>query len=104
MAAASARVDTASFSNSRSTYVLSQILIYAALLAAATFGPLIVGLAGWLYGVGVAVLDALFLALALRLWHDDGHRPAPQLFAYSIVYLGLLFGLLLVDAAVLQAL
>ncbi|MEQ9043869.1 MAG: heme o synthase [Sneathiellaceae bacterium] len=85
-----------------------QILGYALVLAPFAVLPSLLGYAGWLYGGGAILLGTLFLALALRVWlaGDDGGqgvtdpRPAKQLFAFSILYLFLLFALLLVERLV----
>jgi heme o synthase len=77
-----------------------QILIYSVLLAPIGVLPSAVGMAGWTYGALAALLGAGFVLLALRLRRDAGERPARQLFAYSILYLFLLFSLLLIDGTV----
>jgi len=57
------------------------------------------GIAGWLYGAAALGLSALFTWAAVRVWRDVGDRSAKQMFAFSILYLFLLFALLLVDRA-----
>jgi protoheme IX farnesyltransferase len=57
----------------------------------------VLGLAGPLYGGATAVLGAIFLALAVRIWRSTGDRAAKHMFAYSILYLFLLFALLLAE-------
>lgn len=74
-----------------------QILIYSLLLVPLTLSPWALNLAGPLYGVVTAVLGAIFLALALRIWRGTGDRAAKHMFAYSILYLFLLFALLLAE-------
>ncbi len=74
-----------------------QILIYSALLWPLTLAPTVLGLAGWVYGGGALALGGIFMAMALRVWRVRAERPAMQLFAYSILYLFLLFALLLVE-------
>ncbi len=76
-----------------------QIVIYSALLWPLTMAPTLLGLAGWVYGFGALVLGGLFMALAIRVWRVRAEKPAMQLFAYSILYLFLLFALLLVEHA-----
>jgi protoheme IX farnesyltransferase len=78
-------------------YTRTQVLLYTILLTAVTVLPFATGMSGWLYLIGALLLDAVFLAYAVRLkW-----RPVPGLpmrtFGYSIVYLMALFTLLLVD-------
>lgn len=84
-----------------------QILGYAAVLAPFAVLPSILGYAGWLYGGGACLLGLVFLWLAVRVWQAGGvatdqpaDKPAKQLFAFSILYLFLLFALLLVERIV----
>jgi len=80
-----------------------QILIYAALLLPLSLVPWWIGGAGLIYGVAAAVLSGVFLALSTRvglrrrLGPDDAMRPEKQLFAWSILYLFALFGVLVAD-------
>ena len=74
-----------------------QIMIYSLLLVPLTLSPWFLGLVGPLYGVGAAVLGAFFLVLAFRIWRGTGDRAAKHMFAYSILYLFLLFALLLAE-------
>ena len=78
-----------------------QILIYSLLLAPLAVLPWYLGTAGALYGAGSILLGALFLTGAWRIWRiGDGPRAesaARHLFAYSILYLFLIFTLLILD-------
>jgi len=78
-----------------------QILIYALVLAVASVLPALIGMATPIYGIAAALLGAIFVALAWRVYRmdeaDKFMRPARQLFAYSLLYLLLLFLVLLVD-------
>lgn len=74
-----------------------QIMIYSLLLVPLTLSPWALGLAGPLYGGATAVLGAFFLVLAFRIWRGTGDRAAKHMFAYSILYLFLLFALLLAE-------
>lgn len=80
----------------------AQIGLYTLPMAAVAIAPWPLGLAGGLYG-GVAVLASSWFAyLALRVatrrrGDDDVMRPEKRLFAFSIVYLFVLFGALVVD-------
>jgi protoheme IX farnesyltransferase len=76
-----------------------QMLAYTLVLWPIAVAPALVGVAGWLYGAVALALSALFTGLALRVWRDAGDRSAKQMFAFSILYLFLLFALLLVDRA-----
>jgi protoheme IX farnesyltransferase len=76
-----------------------QILIYSGLLALASELPWVLGFAGTIYGVIVAVCAALFLLLAGQLNWSTGadRRAAHRLFVFSIFYLFVLFAALLLD-------
>jgi protoheme IX farnesyltransferase len=50
--------------------------------------------------VSAIVLSAIFIASSVRVLVSAGHRPARQMFAYSILYLFLLFALMLADRLV----
>ena len=76
-----------------------QILIYSALLVPLACTPVLTGLGGVTYGVVSGVLGLLFMALAVEVWRKCEGPPAEQaakrLFAFSILYLFLLFAVLL---------
>ena len=79
-----------------------QILIYSVVLAlVAAVLPPAIGLATPAYGVVAALLGALFVWLAWTVYRmpatDTEMRPARRLFAYSMLYLFLLFALILVE-------
>jgi protoheme IX farnesyltransferase len=74
-----------------------QMLLYTLMLWPATLMPWLLGIAGLLYAAGAAALSLVFSATALRVWRDDGERSARQMFAFSLIYLFLIFTLLLVD-------
>jgi heme o synthase len=76
-----------------------QMLAYTLVLWPIALAPALIGLAGWLYGGVALLLSAVFTAAAWRVWRDPGERAARQMFAFSILYLFLLFALLLVDKA-----
>jgi heme o synthase len=76
-----------------------QMLAYTILLWPLTLAPALIGVAGALYGAAALVLSALFTLLAIRVWRDKGERSARQMFAFSILYLFLLFALLVIDRA-----
>jgi protoheme IX farnesyltransferase len=76
-----------------------QILVYSVLLAPLALAPWILGIAGAVYATAAAVLSGLFVVAAVRVWFDRGERAARQMFAFSILYLFLLFTLLIVDRA-----
>jgi protoheme IX farnesyltransferase len=76
------------------------IVGYTAILVAATvaFSP-IAGM-GAVYLVAALVLGAVFIALALAVRADPGERRSMRLFHYSITYITLLFGAMVVDVLV----
>jgi protoheme IX farnesyltransferase len=78
-----------------------QILVYSLLLVAVTLVPGFIGLGGLLYTAVTALLGLAFLALAFHVWRNDEpaaqDKAAKRLFAYSILYLFLLFSVLLVE-------
>ena len=76
-----------------------QILIYTTLMIAATYMPVIIGLAGVVYGAAATVLGAGFVRHAVRVWRDETDTAARPMFGYSILYLFLIFVFLLVDRA-----
>jgi protoheme IX farnesyltransferase len=77
-----------------------QILVYSFIVAPLGVAPAFLGFAGLFYGVASAVLGAAFLLLAFEVWRRRGasaHSAARKLFAFSILYLFLLFAILLVE-------
>ncbi len=80
-----------------------QILIYSLILAPLGCVPALIGLGGPLYAASSVVLGGLFLLFAVRCWKlregEGADRAAKHLFAYSILYLFLLFAVLLVEQA-----
>ncbi len=72
-----------------------QILLYTALLVPLALAPWAIGMAGLAYAVVAAVLSAVFVVLAVGIWFDSGERYARRTFAYSILYLFLLFATLM---------
>src|SRR6266478_6261103 len=76
-----------------------QILIYSGLLVLASELPWVLGFAGTVYGVIVAICGALFLLLARQLNRsiEADRRAARRLFVFSIFYLFVLFAALLID-------
>jgi heme o synthase len=75
-----------------------QILLYTLILAPLGVAPWPLGYTGAGYGIAAAVIGAALIALALRVRKErEGHRASKQLFAFSILYLFLLFAMLLVD-------
>jgi protoheme IX farnesyltransferase len=73
------------------------LLLYTLMLAAAALLPVVVGMAGWLYLGASVVLNGIFVWYAIRLYRHYSDALAKRTFAYSILYLSLLFAALLVD-------
>ncbi|MBW4331072.1 heme o synthase [Stakelama sp. CBK3Z-3] len=83
-----------------------QIGLYTLPMAAAALAPWPLGLTGWLYGVAAIALNGMFALLAARVAlrqtaPGDAMKPEKRLFAFSILYLFLLLGALVVDHWVL---
>jgi protoheme IX farnesyltransferase len=78
-----------------------QILLYSVILVPISLLPCALGFAGAIYGAAAAVLGAImiFLAWHVRRSDDRERRPARRLFVFSMLYLVLLFGVLLMNAA-----
>ena len=74
-----------------------QILLYTVALLPVTLTPWMLGFAGMIYLVAASALGLIFLAGAIAVYRETGERAARGLFGYSIVYLFLLFGLLVLD-------
>jgi protoheme IX farnesyltransferase len=73
------------------------IVLYSAVLVAASFAPVALGLSGLPYGLSAAILGGLFLLRAWRLWREESRQAARGLFGFSILYLFLIFFTLLAD-------
>jgi protoheme IX farnesyltransferase len=78
-----------------------QILIYSLILAPLGVVPALIGLGGVLYAVSSFVLGVVFIAFALACYRErqgeNADRAAKHLFAYSVLYLFLLFAVILVE-------
>ncbi len=82
-----------------------QILGYAVLLLPLTVVPWWLGYTGKVYGLSAVALGLVFVWLSARvglrrpLAEGDTMKPEKRLFAYSILYLFVLFAMLVVDHA-----
>jgi protoheme IX farnesyltransferase len=78
-----------------------QILIYSFILVPLGIAPSFLGFAGLAYGLASGALGAMFLLLAFDVWRRrEGAAAASaarRLFAFSILYLFLLFAILLIE-------
>jgi protoheme IX farnesyltransferase len=79
----------------------TQILVYSILLAPLGMVPAIIGTGGLLYTAAASVLGSLFVVMAIDCYRkregEEADRAAKHLFAYSVLYLFLLFAVLLVE-------
>jgi protoheme IX farnesyltransferase len=78
-------------------YTGLQVWLYSVALAACTLLPFAVGMSGWLYLAAAIVLNAVFLRHGWLVHKRYSDQVARKAFAWSIVYLSLLFAALLVD-------
>jgi protoheme IX farnesyltransferase len=78
-------------------YTRQSILLHTCILAGVSLLPVAVGMAGWIYLAAALILDGYYLALAWRLFRRYSDALARRAFAWSILYLGLLFAALLAD-------
>jgi len=74
-----------------------QIVIYSLLLMASTVALFPLGRMGWVYGGSALALGAVFVLLALQVRRERTRKAALRLFAYSSVYLALLFAAMVAD-------
>jgi protoheme IX farnesyltransferase len=76
-----------------------QILIYTLILVPLGVAPWALGYAGAIYGVTAVVTGAAMLALAVQVYRERApqERACRNLFAFSILYLFLLFAVLLAE-------
>jgi len=74
-----------------------QMLLYTLLLTPAALAPWLIGLSGWLYATGAAVLSVAFIGHAVLVLLATTDAAARRMFGFSILYLFLLFALLVVD-------
>ncbi len=75
-----------------------QIVLYAVLLWAVTQLPFCAGGLGAIYLVGSLVLGGLLIAGAVQLYRRADRRSALRLYLFSLLYLALLFGVMVLDA------
>ena len=88
-----------------------QVLVYTVALLPIALLPTIMGFSGWLYGASALALGLWFLRHAWRVWREaqDGTGrsllndvAAKKCFKYSISYLFILFGMLVLDHLILS--
>jgi heme o synthase len=77
-----------------------QILLYSILLYAITQLPFCAGEFGVPYLVASVTLGGVFIYGAVRLYRRADRKSALQLYLFSLLYLALLFGAMVVDARI----
>jgi protoheme IX farnesyltransferase len=75
-----------------------QIVLYTTLLVVLTMLPVVFGFFDAIYAAAALALGGVFLALALRLQRRADRPAALRTYLYSLAYLALLFGAMVVDA------
>ena len=78
-------------------YTRLHILLYTILLVLCTILPYLIGMSGLVYLAGALALGGGFLYWAIVLVRDSNPNALMETFRYSIVYLGALFLVLLLD-------
>lgn len=73
------------------------ILLYTFLLVPCSILPFVVGMSGWIYFIGILLLNLRFVYWCIRLACNENKLIAFKTFKFSIYYLMILFILLLVD-------
>ncbi len=80
----------------------NQVFLYSFPMIAASMWPMFIGEASWVYGSVAIVLGLIFLTLAFAVWRNRATevtemKPERRLFAFSILYLFLLFAVFAAD-------
>jgi protoheme IX farnesyltransferase len=79
------------------------ILLYSIALFATTMLPYVIRMSGLLYLASAAILGAIFIGYAYKLYRNYSDELAKKMFKFSILYLSLLFAALLIDHWMLAA-
>ena len=74
-----------------------QIVLYSMCLIPVSLTPVIINMDGRVYGAAALLLGAIFLAFAFRCARSRQRADARKLFLFSIIYLPLLLGVLMID-------
>ncbi|MBA3479111.1 MAG: protoheme IX farnesyltransferase [Lautropia sp.] len=80
-----------------SAFTRLNVLLYTVMLVVVTLLPYLIGMSGEFYLVSALVLGALFVRYAWQLWRRYSDALARKTFSFSVLYLALLFGALLID-------
>ena len=75
-----------------------QILLYSVLLYAVTQLPFSAGGFGLIYLVSSLLLNGVFIWRAVQLYRSPDRKAALRLYLFSLLYLALLFGAMVLDA------
>ncbi|MEO5862459.1 MAG: heme o synthase [Burkholderiales bacterium] len=78
-------------------YTRLHVLLYTVMLTAASLLPFATRMSGLIYLVSAIVLNAQFLYYAIKIYFRYSDALAKRTFAYSIIYLSILFAALLID-------
>ena len=78
-------------------YTRLHLLLYTVILTAVTLLPFATRMSGLIYLACALILDGVFIYFAIKIYYRYSDALAKRTFAYSILYLSLLFAALLVD-------
>ena len=78
-------------------YTRLSVLLYTIILVAVTLLPIATQMAGIIYAISSAILNGIFLYFAIAIYRNYSDQLSKKTFAYSIIYLALIFAALLVD-------
>ena len=78
-------------------FTKQQILFYTVMLVVISVVPFFIEMSGLIYLCGAISLGVGFIWYAFRLFMEEGDSHAGPTFGYSIFYLSMLFGFLLLD-------
>lgn len=75
------------------------IFLHAIILVTLTILFFTIGTVGLVYLVGATILGSIFLLLSYNLIRSSGYRNARNLYLYSLLYLAMLFGFIMIDSS-----
>jgi protoheme IX farnesyltransferase len=78
-------------------YTRLHLLLYTVILTGIALLPFATGMSRHIYLVASLALNGVFLFYAIQIWRNYSDALAKKTFAYSIIYLSLLFAALLLD-------
>jgi protoheme IX farnesyltransferase len=76
------------------------VLLYTLMLAAVALMLVPFGM-GWIYLIGAAILNGIFIWYAVRLYRSPSKALARRTFFYSLWYLAIIFGMMVADRMIL---